>query len=78
MDEDLKIREKVFEDLQHQVLDALNRSNELEALKLKLLEKLVSRLPQTLWNIMLSFLFVLLDYLIFVYKMLLKMTFIFI
>lgn len=45
MEDNLNNREKVFQDLQQQTLDALKRSNELEAHKLKLLEQLVSRLP---------------------------------
>lgn len=45
MEENLNNRETLFESLQHQTLDALKRSNELETQKLKLLEQLVSRLP---------------------------------
>lgn len=40
-------REKVSVDLQQQTLNALNRSNELEAHKLRLLEQLISILPQS-------------------------------
>lgn len=45
MEDNLNSREKVFQDLQQQTLDALKKSNELEVHKLKLLEQLVSRLP---------------------------------
>jgi len=45
MEDNLNSREKVFEGLQLQMLEALKKSNELETHKLKLLEQLVSRLP---------------------------------
>ncbi|XP_027846330.2 uncharacterized protein LOC114126555 isoform X3 [Aphis gossypii] len=45
MEDNLNNREKVFEGLQLQMLEALKRSNELESHKLRLLEQLVSRLP---------------------------------
>lgn len=45
MENNLNNREKVFERLQQQTLEALNKSNELETQKLKLLEQIVSRLP---------------------------------
>lgn len=45
MEDDFSRREKVFVDLQQQTLNALNKSNELEAHKLKLLEQLISKLP---------------------------------
>lgn len=45
MEDDFSRREKVFVDLQQQTLNALNKSNELEAHKLRLLEQLISKLP---------------------------------
>ncbi|XP_050422985.1 uncharacterized protein LOC126834835 isoform X2 [Adelges cooleyi] len=45
MEDNLTSREKVFENLQYQTLEALKKSNELETQKLKLLQQLVSRLP---------------------------------
>ncbi|XP_050542137.1 uncharacterized protein LOC126905970 isoform X2 [Daktulosphaira vitifoliae] len=45
MEDNLSKREKMFENLQHQTLEALKKSNELETQKLKLLQQLVSRLP---------------------------------
>lgn len=45
MEDNLNKREKVFEELQQQTLEALKRSNELETHKLKLLAQLISRLP---------------------------------
>lgn len=46
MEDDLNNREKMFQNLQQQTLEALKKSNELEVHKLKLLEELVSRLPE--------------------------------
>lgn len=48
MEDTLKNREKKFEVLHQQTLDAINKSNELEDRKIRLLEQLVSRLPHTL------------------------------
>lgn len=48
MEDTLRNRERKFELLHQQTLDAINRSNELEDRKIKLLEQLVSRLPHTL------------------------------
>jgi len=45
MEDNINNREKVFRDLQQKTLDSLNKSNELESYKLRLLEKLVSKLP---------------------------------
>jgi len=45
MEDNVNNKAKVFEELQQQTLEALKRSNELEAHKLKLLKQLVSRLP---------------------------------
>lgn len=48
MEEMLDNRERRFEELHQQTLEAINRSNELEAHKIKLLEQLILRLPCTL------------------------------
>jgi len=45
MEDNINKREKAFEDLQQQTLEALKRSNELETHKLKLLTQLISRIP---------------------------------
>jgi len=45
MEDNINNKAKVFEELQQQTLEALKRSNRLEAQKLKLLKQLVSRLP---------------------------------
>lgn len=47
MEDLLENREKVFVDLQKQTMEALNKSNELEKHKLRLLEQLILRLPRT-------------------------------
>lgn len=45
MENNLNNREKLFEKLQQQTLEALNKSNELEAQKLILLKQIVTKLP---------------------------------
>ncbi|VVC33974.1 Hypothetical protein CINCED_3A017160 [Cinara cedri] len=45
IEDNLNNRDQAFEKLQQQTLEALNKSNELETRKLRLLEQLVSRLP---------------------------------